>query len=156
MFTAVLGSTNYVGVNSGLVNFIDKMSLEHSAVKMILIIDKMNVSFLFRASVCSESKQGWVKSQLIQIFGPNDNKLAMKLFGSKKALMRPKVGCFSYFFGQILTLKLEGSAKTGSELGDSPNVPVQVSYFYFLQFYLYFYILQFYFNLTWSLFQFLK
>ena len=40
----------------------------------------------------SESKQGWVKSQLLQIFGPNDNKLALKLFGSKKALMRPKVG----------------------------------------------------------------
>ena len=54
--------------------------------------DKESLSFVFRASVSSESKQGWVKSQLLQIFGPNDNKLALKLFGSKKALMRPKVG----------------------------------------------------------------
>ena len=45
---------------------------------------------LLRASVCSESKPGWVKNQLQHIFGHNDNKLAMKLFGSKKAFIRPK------------------------------------------------------------------
>ena len=66
----------------------------------------MNVSSLLRASVCSESKQGWVKSQLLQIFGPNDNKLAMKLFGSKKALMRPKVGCI-FYLGQIVSRSVE-------------------------------------------------
>ena len=31
---------------------------------------------------------GWVKSQLQNLFAPTDNKLAMKLFGSKKALMK--------------------------------------------------------------------
>ena len=64
----------------------------------------MNVSSLLRASVCSESKQGWVKSQLLQIFGPNDNKLAMKLFGSKKALMRPKVG-FIFYLSQFVKVR---------------------------------------------------
>jgi hypothetical protein len=47
---------------------------------------------LDRASVCSDLKRGWVKNQLQHIFGPNDNKLAMKLFGSKKALIRPLAG----------------------------------------------------------------
>ena len=93
---------------------------------------------MFRASVSSESKQGWVKSQLLQIFGPNDNKLALKLFGSKKALMRPKVG-FNLMEVHLVQLIGEpepekstcspGEAEEGAELGDPPNVPVQVDIF---------------------------
>ena len=45
-------------------------------------------SFPFRFSVSSESKPGWVKNQLQNIFGPNDSNLAMKLFGSKKREFR--------------------------------------------------------------------
>ena len=44
-----------------------------------------------RNSVSSESKPGWVRNQLQNIFAPTDNKLAMKLFGSKKALMKERV-----------------------------------------------------------------
>lgn len=44
-----------------------------------------------RTSVSSESKPGWVRNQLQNIFAPTDNKLAMKLFGSKKALMKERV-----------------------------------------------------------------
>ena len=47
--------------------------------------------FLHRNSVSSESKPGWVRNQLQNIFAPTDNKLAMKLFGSKKALMKERV-----------------------------------------------------------------
>ena len=47
---------------------------------------------MFRSSVSSESRSsGWVKSQLQNIFAPTDNKLAMKLFGSKRTLMKEKV-----------------------------------------------------------------
>jgi hyperpolarization activated cyclic nucleotide-gated potassium channel 2 len=48
----------------------------------------------FRNSVSSEFKpgnSGWVRNQLQNIFAPTDNKLAMKLFGSKKALMKERV-----------------------------------------------------------------
>ena len=44
-----------------------------------------------RNSVSSESKPNWVRNQLQNIFAPTDNKLAMKLFGSKKALMKERV-----------------------------------------------------------------
>lgn len=37
------------------------------------------------------SKPGWVRNQLQNIFQPTDNKLAMKLFGSKKALIQERV-----------------------------------------------------------------
>ncbi len=36
-------------------------------------------------------KPGWVRNQLQNIFQPTDNKLAMKLFGSKKALIQERV-----------------------------------------------------------------
>ena len=39
----------------------------------------------------SEAKPNWVRNQLQNIFAPTDNKLAMKLFGSKKALMKERV-----------------------------------------------------------------
>ena len=42
-------------------------------------------------SVSSEAKPGWVRNQLQNIFQPTDNKLAMKLFGSKKALIQERV-----------------------------------------------------------------
>lgn len=42
-------------------------------------------------SFSSDSKPGWVKNQLQNIFQPTDNKLAMKLFGSKKALVQERV-----------------------------------------------------------------
>ena len=45
----------------------------------------------FRNSVSSEAKPNWVRNQLQNIFAPTDNKLAMKLFGSKKALMKERV-----------------------------------------------------------------
>ena len=35
-----------------------------------------------------DGKPGWVRNQLQNIFQPTDNKLAMKLFGSKKALIQ--------------------------------------------------------------------
>ena len=37
------------------------------------------------------SRPGWVRNQLQNIFQPTDNKLAMKLFGSKKALIQERV-----------------------------------------------------------------
>ena len=52
------------------------------------IVLTINIS---RNSVSSESKPGWVRNQLQNIFAPTDNKLAMKLFGSKKALMKERV-----------------------------------------------------------------
>jgi hypothetical protein len=36
-------------------------------------------------------RPGWVRNQLQNIFQPTDNKLAMKLFGSKKALVKERV-----------------------------------------------------------------
>ena len=51
----------------------------------------MMIWSLPRNSVSSESKPGWVRNQLQNIFAPTDNKLAMKLFGSKKALMKERV-----------------------------------------------------------------
>ena len=48
-----------------------------------------NISF--RNSVSSEAKPNWVRNQLQNIFAPTDSKLAMKLFGSKKALMKERV-----------------------------------------------------------------
>ena len=36
-------------------------------------------------------KPGWVRNQLQNIFQPTDNKLAMKLFGSKKAVIQERV-----------------------------------------------------------------
>eukprot|EP00095_Tigriopus_kingsejongensis_P006455 snap_masked-scaffold384_size188899-processed-gene-0.13 protein:Tk06455 transcript:snap_masked-scaffold384_size188899-processed-gene-0.13-mRNA-1 annotation:"cyclic nucleotide and voltage-activated ion channel" len=42
-------------------------------------------------SVSSDTKPGWVRNQLQNIFQPTDNKLAMKLFGSKKALIQERV-----------------------------------------------------------------
>ena len=38
-----------------------------------------------------DGKPGWVRNQLQNIFQPTDNKLAMKLFGSKKALIQERV-----------------------------------------------------------------
>ncbi|XKL68580.1 hypothetical protein PGB90_004071 [Kerria lacca] len=37
------------------------------------------------------SKQSFIKNQLQALFQPTDNKLAMKLFGSKKALMKERI-----------------------------------------------------------------
>ena len=37
------------------------------------------------------NRPGWVRNQLQNIFQPTDNKLAMKLFGSKKALVQERV-----------------------------------------------------------------
>ena len=50
-------------------------------------------NFQHRTSVNSELKPGWVKNQLQNIFGTwqPDNRLAMKLFGSKKAFIRDRV-----------------------------------------------------------------
>ena len=45
----------------------------------------------FRASVVSETEPLCVGNQLQNIFAPTDSKLAMKLFGSKKALMKERV-----------------------------------------------------------------
>ncbi len=42
-------------------------------------------------SVSSDTKPGWVRNQLQNMFQPTDNKLAMKLFGSKKALIQERV-----------------------------------------------------------------
>lgn len=36
-------------------------------------------------------KQSFIKNQLQALFQPTDNKLAMKLFGSKKALMKERI-----------------------------------------------------------------
>ena len=43
-------------------------------------------------SVNSEMKQGWVKNQLQNIFGTwqQDNRLATKLFGSKKGFVKER------------------------------------------------------------------
>ena len=38
-----------------------------------------------------DSKPGWVRNHLQSMFQPTDNKLAMKLFGSKKALIQERV-----------------------------------------------------------------
>ena len=50
----------------------------------------MSCCCCIRTSVNSELKPGWVKNQLQNIFGTwqQDNRLAMKLFGSKKAFIR--------------------------------------------------------------------
>jgi hyperpolarization activated cyclic nucleotide-gated potassium channel 2 len=37
------------------------------------------------------SKPSFLKNQLQALFQPTDNKLAMKLFGSKKALMKERI-----------------------------------------------------------------
>lgn len=37
------------------------------------------------------NRPGWMRNQLQNIFQPTDNKLAMKLFGSKKALVQERV-----------------------------------------------------------------
>lgn len=39
----------------------------------------------------ASSKQSFLKNQLQALFQPTDNKLAMKLFGSKKALMKERI-----------------------------------------------------------------
>ncbi|XP_063385938.1 potassium/sodium hyperpolarization-activated cyclic nucleotide-gated channel 2 isoform X6 [Cydia fagiglandana] len=39
----------------------------------------------------SDAKQGFLRNQLQALFQPTDNKLAMKLFGSKKALMKERI-----------------------------------------------------------------
>ncbi|KFM70616.1 Potassium/sodium hyperpolarization-activated cyclic nucleotide-gated channel 4, partial [Stegodyphus mimosarum] len=39
----------------------------------------------------SEAKAGFMRNQLEALFQPSDNKLAMKLFGSKKALMKERI-----------------------------------------------------------------
>jgi hyperpolarization activated cyclic nucleotide-gated potassium channel 2 len=39
----------------------------------------------------SESKPSFIRNQLQALFQPTDNKLAMKLFGSKKALMKERI-----------------------------------------------------------------
>lgn len=38
-----------------------------------------------------ESKPSFLRNQLQNLFQPTDNKLAMKLFGSKKALMKERI-----------------------------------------------------------------
>lgn len=42
-------------------------------------------------SAGESGKQSFIKSQLQALFQPTDNKLAMKLFGSKKALMKERI-----------------------------------------------------------------
>ncbi|KAI5707905.1 hypothetical protein M8J77_012269 [Diaphorina citri] len=37
------------------------------------------------------AKQSFIRNQLQALFQPTDNKLAMKLFGSKKALMKERI-----------------------------------------------------------------
>ena len=59
-----------------------------SKIVLVHIVLTLNIP---RNSVSSESKPGWVRNQLQNIFAPTDNKLAMKLFGSKKALMKERV-----------------------------------------------------------------
>jgi hyperpolarization activated cyclic nucleotide-gated potassium channel 2 len=39
----------------------------------------------------ANEKQSFIKNQLQALFQPTDNKLAMKLFGSKKALMKERI-----------------------------------------------------------------
>jgi len=39
----------------------------------------------------TSSKPSFLKNQLQALFQPTDNKLAMKLFGSKKALMKERI-----------------------------------------------------------------
>ncbi|KAK6624020.1 hypothetical protein RUM43_004666 [Polyplax serrata] len=41
--------------------------------------------------VVDSGKQSFLKNQLQALFQPTDNKLAMKLFGSKKALMKERI-----------------------------------------------------------------
>ncbi|XP_049964529.1 potassium/sodium hyperpolarization-activated cyclic nucleotide-gated channel 2-like [Schistocerca serialis cubense] len=41
--------------------------------------------------LAASEKQSFLKNQLQAIFQPTDNKLAMKLFGSKKALMKERI-----------------------------------------------------------------
>ncbi|GBP08555.1 hypothetical protein EVAR_77223_1 [Eumeta japonica] len=43
------------------------------------------------APPASDAKQGFLRNQLQALFQPTDNKLAMKLFGSKKALMKERI-----------------------------------------------------------------
>lgn len=42
-------------------------------------------------TVGSEGRQSFIKCQLRALFQPTDNKFAMKLFGSKKALMKERI-----------------------------------------------------------------
>lgn len=42
-------------------------------------------------SAVDSGKQSFLKNQLQALFQPTDNKLAMKLFGSKKALMKERI-----------------------------------------------------------------
>lgn len=42
-------------------------------------------------SAAESGKQSFLKNQLQALFQPTDNKLAMKLFGSKKALMKERI-----------------------------------------------------------------
>jgi hyperpolarization activated cyclic nucleotide-gated potassium channel 2 len=42
-------------------------------------------------SAAAESKPSFLRNQLQNLFQPTDNKLAMKLFGSKKALMKERI-----------------------------------------------------------------
>ena len=44
-----------------------------------------------RMNMEDSRRPGWVRNQLQNIFQPTDNKLAMKLFGSKKALIQERV-----------------------------------------------------------------
>uniref|UniRef100_A0A2A4K4L7 Cyclic nucleotide-binding domain-containing protein n=1 Tax=Heliothis virescens TaxID=7102 RepID=A0A2A4K4L7_HELVI len=43
------------------------------------------------APPATDAKQGFLRNQLQALFQPTDNKLAMKLFGSKKALMKERI-----------------------------------------------------------------
>ena len=50
-----------------------------------------SMSSMCTSAAISAAKPGWVRNQLQNIFQPTDNKLAMKLFGSKKALIQERV-----------------------------------------------------------------
>ena len=43
------------------------------------------------SSSAGENKASFLRNQLANLFQPTDNKLAMKLFGSKKALMKERI-----------------------------------------------------------------
>ncbi|XP_024085740.1 uncharacterized protein LOC112128158 [Cimex lectularius] len=43
------------------------------------------------SAAADSGKQSFIKNQLQALFQPTDNKLAMKLFGSKKALMKERI-----------------------------------------------------------------
>ena len=61
-----------------------------SAIVLINDIVQPFLSFINFADA-NGSRPGWVRNQLQNIFQPTDNKLAMKLFGSKKALVQERV-----------------------------------------------------------------